>query len=163
MNQQINESINKLFQKHRIIFWYDEKKQFEEHFADLILDDAEAIKIENNEFAIKYKILREEKEKKFLVYKADKRPENLQNWLLDVELYSGEFRTDKIALWLADLGLGLDFVNVVEKYQEFFSPARLEKLKSKLSLSKDGYSFSIISINSFESLDLRTALLNESI
>ena len=62
MNQQINESINKLFQKHRIIFWYDEKKQFEEHFEDLILDDAEAIKIENNEFAIKYKILREEKE-----------------------------------------------------------------------------------------------------
>ena len=133
MNQQINESINKLFQKHRIIFWYDEKKQFEEHFADLILDDAEAIKIENNEFAIKYKILREDKEKKFLVYKADKRPDNLQNWLLDVELYSGEFRTDKIALWLADLGLGLDFVNVVEKYQEFFSPSRLEKLKSKLS------------------------------
>mgnify|MGYP000467527327 CR=1 FL=1 len=62
MNQQINESINKLFQKHRIIFWYDEKKQFKEHFADLILDDAQAIKIENNEFALKYKILREEKE-----------------------------------------------------------------------------------------------------
>jgi len=133
MNQQINESINKLFQKHRIIFWYDDKKQFEEHFEDLVLDDAQAIKIENNEFAIKYKILREERDKKFLIYKADKRPQKLQNWLLDVELYSGEFRTDKIALWLADLGLGLDFVNVVEKYQEFFSPARLEKLKSKLS------------------------------
>lgn len=135
MNQQINESINKLFQKHRIIFWYDEKKQFEEHFEDLKLDDAQKIKIENNEFAIKYKILQEKKDQKFLIYKSERRPENLQNWLLDVELYSGQFRTDRIALWLADLGLGFDFADVVEKYQEFFSPSRIEKLKSKLSKS----------------------------
>ena len=104
MNQQINESINKLFQNHRIIFWYDEKKQFVEHFEDLILDDAEKIEINNNEFALKYRILRDEKNKKFLLYKAGERPENLHNCLLDVELYSGQFRTDKNALWLSDLG-----------------------------------------------------------
>ncbi len=135
MNQQINESINKLFQKNRIIFWYDDKKQFSEHFQDLTLDDAEKIEINNNEFAIKYKILRDQKDKKFLLYKADAKPENLNNWLLDVELYSGQFRTDQIALWLVDLGLGLDFADVIEKYQEFFSPTRIEKLKSKLSKS----------------------------
>lgn len=135
MNQQINESINKLFQKNRIIFWYDEQKQFVQHFQDLVLEDAQKIEINNNEFAIKYKILREKKDKKFLIYKAGEKPNNLQNWLLDVELYSGQFRTDKIALWLSELGLGLDFANVVEKYQEFFVPSRIEKLKSKLSKS----------------------------
>lgn len=135
MNQQINDAINKLFEKNRIVFWYDPEKQFQNDFNELVFDNAQKIQINNNEFNIKYKVLREKKDQNFLIYKADQRPDNLQNWLLDIELYSEEFRTDQIALWLADLEIGLNFADVVEEHKEFFSPARLEKLKAKLSKS----------------------------
>jgi hypothetical protein len=53
--------------------------------------------------------------------------------LLDVLLAHGEFRTDKVSLWLSELGLGLEFADVVNEHTEFYeSVKRCEALKKLL-------------------------------
>jgi len=130
MNTQIKQALENLFHKHRIVFWYDNKQEFEQEFEALEFDDVTKLEIKNNEFKLKYQILREQKEQKFLLYKNEARPkEYTDNWLLDVELYSGDFRTDQVAIWLSELGLGFEFGEVLQEHEAFFTPARLEKLK----------------------------------
>jgi hypothetical protein len=50
------ESLTKIFEKERVVFWYDSKAEFAERFESLDLPEVEKIRIENNEFGIKYRI-----------------------------------------------------------------------------------------------------------
>ena len=89
MLMDINESLIKLFSKNRIVFWHDKKNEMLEEFQNIKIKGIEKIEINNNEFSLKYKILKEEPNQKFLIYKncfADDLKED--NWLLDIELYS---------------------------------------------------------------------------
>ena len=90
---RIQQALSRLFQKHRIVFWYDDKQELRDAFDTLAIDGVEKLEIQNNEFGIKHKLLREAPKQSFLVYKEDKQPEPLQNWLLDVELANTTFRT----------------------------------------------------------------------
>ncbi|MBN0009564.1 BREX-1 system phosphatase PglZ type A, partial [Pseudomonas aeruginosa] len=92
-----------LFEKQRIVFWYDNRLEFRADFESLELPGVEKIELANNEFGVKYRILREQPEQKFLLYREGAEPAYLDNWLLDVQLASGNtFRTDQLALWLAE-------------------------------------------------------------
>jgi len=135
MNTQIKQALDNLFQKHRIIFWYDEKQEFTKDFEALVFDNALKVEIKNNEFYLKYQMLKEQTEQKFLLYKREARPKkDIDNWLLDIELYSGEFRTDQVAIWLSELGLGFEFGDVLQEHSEFFkSSIRLDKLKKSVN------------------------------
>jgi hypothetical protein len=62
------ETLNKIFRQHRIVFRYDSNAEFVERFENLDLPEIDKIKIENNEFGIKYRIIKEEPDKKFLIY-----------------------------------------------------------------------------------------------
>jgi len=63
------------------------------------LAGAEKIELQSNEFGVKYRLLREAPEQKYLLYREGPPPADLDNWLLDVELADaeGEFRTDQVA------------------------------------------------------------------
>ena len=129
-NDWIVRALLRLFDRHRIVFWYDAKHELRPDFEALTLPDVEKLEIANNEFGIKHRILREYPEQKFLLYKEGERPPELANWLLDVELSQGEFRTEQGALWLAELELGLDFLPLVQQHPEFFaSSKRREAIK----------------------------------
>src|SRR5690606_28412134 len=117
---QIARTLSHIFKRHRIVFWYDSKKELVDEFEALSLDGVEKIRLDNNQFAVKYRILREEPEGKFLLYHEGPRPVDLENWLLDVELAHGEFRADQVSLWLSELGLGLEFDGLVAEHAEFF-------------------------------------------
>lgn len=134
MNKQIKQALDNLFQKHRIVFWYDDKQEFDKDFESLELDDVTKLEIHNNEFRLKHQVLREQKDQKFLLYKNGARPSKyIDNWLLDLELYSGDFRTDQVAIWLVELGLGLQFSQIVEEHIEFFqSTKRLSTLHKQI-------------------------------
>lgn len=58
----------------------------------------------------------------------------ISNWLLDVQLASGStFRTDQVALWLAELELGPDAYPLLEAHAAFFEASkRRDKLKELL-------------------------------
>jgi uncharacterized protein (TIGR02687 family) len=133
-NAKIQQALGNLFEKQRIVFWYDTRREFRADFDSLALPGVEKIELANNEFGVKYRVLREQPEQKFLLFKDGPEPEYLANWLLDVQLASGNtFRTDQVALWLAELELGPDAYPLLEAHVGFFESAkRREKLKELL-------------------------------
>lgn len=131
MLDRIAKGLDAQFDKHRIVFWYDPTHEFRQAFEGLTLDGVEKIEVANTEFAVKHRILREEPKRRFLLYREGPRPADVDNWLLDVELAHGVFKTDQVAIWLADLGLPMSFEDIAREHQEFFrSNRRLEKLKA---------------------------------
>lgn len=132
MENRISQALSRLFEKHRIVFWYDAKSELRADFEAVSLEGVDKIEVANNEFGIKHRILREQPEAKFLLYRDGPQPEDLDNWLLDVQLAHGEFRTDQVAIWLAELDLGLELVDVVQQHVEFFHAAKRKDALRKL-------------------------------
>lgn len=139
MDERIVQGLKSQFEKHRIVFWYDTKKEMREEFESLGIDDIEKIEIDNNQFSIKYRILRQEPKQKFLIYNFGPEPEKLtDNWLLDVQLSYGQFRTDQTQMWLNELGLDLGFADTIQDHEYFFrSTKRIDDLKSILTNKDD--------------------------
>lgn len=136
-NSKIQQALQNLFEKHRIVFWYDAKQEFVGDFEQLTLANVEKIQLNNNEFGVKYRVLRQEPEHKFLLYAAYAQPEDLENWLLDIQLAQGEFRTDQVALWLAELELGLGFADVIKDHSEFFQASKRKDNLKRLLVADD--------------------------
>ena len=133
MTDRIAQALTKLFDRHRIVFWYDAKRELRDDYEALSLPGVENVEIVNNEYGIKYRVLREQPEQKFLLFRDGPEPAPLDNWLLDVQLGHGEFRTDQVAIWLSELELGLEFSDLVQEHIGFFSrPERKDALKNLL-------------------------------
>ena len=132
MSQQINYALSRLFDKHRVVFWYDTKQELRSDFEAVSIPDVEKLEIANNEYGLKHRILREAPEQKFLLYKEGPQPEDLDNWLLDVQLAHGEFRTDQVAIWLSELELGLEFAEIAQAHTEFFQAIKRKEALKKL-------------------------------
>ena len=137
MNLQIERALTKLFDRHRIVFWYDAKQELRDDFEALQLPGVEKLELINNEYGIKYKLLREQLEQKFLLYREGPQPADLDNWLLDVQLAHCEFRTDQVAIWLSELELGLEFTDVVQAHAEFFQAIKRKDALKKLLKADD--------------------------
>ena len=137
MSNRIAQALTKLFDRHRIVFWYDAKQELRDDFEALALPDVEKLTLSNNEFGIKYRVLREQPEQKFLLYREGPQPAELDNWLLDVQLAHGEFRTDQVAIWLSELELGLEFIEVVQAHTEFFQAGKRKDALKKLLTADD--------------------------
>lgn len=123
--------------EHRIVFWYDETKNF---FDDLKKDDFEDIKVvifNKNEFAIKHLLEIEDTISKFLVYFPCARPHDKDNWLLDILLYSEEYYADEVALTMRKLGLTNPYLRkIVDRYAKFFkNQSRIDELKKLVTIS----------------------------
>ncbi|XUO82784.1 BREX-1 system phosphatase PglZ type A [Halomonas sp. KM007] len=132
MSNRISQALKKLFERHRVVFWYDTKQELRSDFEAVSIPHVEKLEIANNEYGLKYRILRESPEQKFLLYKEGPQPEDLDNWLLDVQLAHGEFRTDQVAIWLSELELGLEFAEVAQAHAEFFQAIKRKEALKKL-------------------------------
>ncbi|MBF0105029.1 MAG: BREX-1 system phosphatase PglZ type A [Deltaproteobacteria bacterium] len=124
--KNLTQALTRLFDKHRIVFWYDTKKELRQDYEQMEIEGVEKIELKDNEFGLKYKILRENPEDKFLLYYEGTQPEDINNWLLDVQLYSGQFRADQAAIWLGELGLGFEFAEIVTSHMDFFQSGKEE-------------------------------------
>jgi uncharacterized protein (TIGR02687 family) len=134
-SERITQALTKLFDRHRIVFWYDTKYELRSDFEAVSLPDVEKLEIANNEYGLKYRVLREAPTQKFLLYKEGPQPAELNNWLLDVQLAHGEFRTDQVAIWLSELELGLEFADIAKAHAEFFqAEKRKDAFKKWLKL-----------------------------
>lgn len=130
---KIKESLFKLFESHRIIFWYDEKKELLEQYEELEILNVDKIHVDGNEFEIKYTVHKANPEKKFLLYFTGPKAANEDNWLLDLELAHHTFHTDQEAMFLQELGLVYHLKELVAEHIEFFkSKERKAKLKELL-------------------------------
>ena len=131
MNDRIAKGLEAAFDRHRIVFWTDAARELRGTFDALQLEGVEKIALANNEFGVKHRILREEPRHRFLIYREGPEPDRIDNWLLDVQLAHGAFKADQAALWLTDLGLGLEMEGAVRGHEEFFrSGKRLDQLRA---------------------------------
>lgn len=132
MKSQINDVLSRMFQKHRIIFWYDDEKSLRKDFESVELDGVTGVELNNNEFMLKYRMLREEPEQQFLVYHEGPQPEDLQNWLLDVLLAHDQVRVNQVSLYMHEVGLPFDFSDLAAQHSEFFKAAKRRQALQKL-------------------------------
>lgn len=136
MSDRISASLRRLFEDHRIVFWYDAARDMRAEFDAVKLESVEKIEIANNEFGLKYRMLRQEPDTKFLLYKDNAEPEMAKNWLLDLQLATAVFKADQAGMWLSELGLPQQFEAIVREHMEFYrSMARVSALKKQLQPS----------------------------
>ena len=112
------------FYKRRIIVWYDEEKEFLNQIEEFRLQDAEVICVTgNNYFEIKKRLAVDEPNQNFLLYNPMNYEKPEDDWLIDVELYSEEFRADLIAIWMDEMGIpsSVALRNQVKKYRKFLN------------------------------------------
>jgi len=126
MTDRITAGLLRLYedQGHRIVFWYDAARDLRGAFEAVEIAGVTKVEIANNEFGLKYRMLRQEPKARFLVYKEAAEPPMEENWLLDVQLATAVFRADQVAIWLAELGINPRFEAAVRDHAEFYRAAK---------------------------------------
>ena len=112
------------FYQRRIIFWYDEDREFEDKLDEITLTNAKLVALNgHNAFAIKKLLSYDDTSSNFLVYCPVSYDRPDADWLIDIELYSEEFRADLISIWMDEMGLPSNFAmrKEVKHYQKFFN------------------------------------------
>ena len=94
------------FYQRRIIFWYDEDREFEDKIEELVLENASILVLTgNNTFAAKKLLAADDTTSNYLVYSPLRYEKPEDNWLINIELYSEEFRADLNSIWMDEMGL----------------------------------------------------------
>ncbi len=123
------------FYKRRIVFWYDEDGEFRDRLDEVALTDAKLVALTGtNNFAVKKLLSVDDTTNNYLVYcpLAYEKPED--NWLLDIELYSEEFRADLVSIWMDELGIPSTpaMRKQVKEYRKYFNAKnRRDKIASQ--------------------------------
>lgn len=128
------------FENSRIIVWHDADGSYAESVETYAPVDVVTVRVENNELALKHRVLREERDTKFLLYRSGSAPEGVNNWLLDIELANAPvFTTDRSALLGATLGVADNVAEVLlDAHPAFFADEQLVgQLKNLLTSTDD--------------------------
>ena len=127
----IQQRLKTIFQKERLVFWYDDNEALKNEFDAIKLEDVTKLEIDNNEFGIKRQLLSLQPNNKFLIYSPTKAPQDEDNWLLDLNIANYMFSADKTSLILQNIGLDVSFKEFVSKFDKFFAAkTRLEALRA---------------------------------
>jgi hypothetical protein len=117
--KRIHDSLSDTFQRHRIVFWYDGSKEWEKAFDEFEDGEVEKVRVANNEFGIKVRVLRDAApDTRFLIYSPTPRPPDTDNWLLDLVLQGHEFKADRASLAVQEVGISYDFRGLAEQQAE---------------------------------------------
>lgn len=127
------------FAAQRLVFWHDPDGDYADDVNALDIPGVTMVTVANDEYALKYRLLQEDPDAKFLIYRQGPIPDGIGNWLLDLELAYGVFTADRATLLRQDLGLTGDGVDaVLQEHEKFFRAAkRVQALKELLGESDD--------------------------
>ena len=112
------------FYKRRIIVWKDEDREFIDKLDEIQIDGVKVIALTgSNHFAVKKLLNKDDTESDYLVYCPIAYESQEDNWLLDIELYSEEFRADLISIWMDEMGVPqtVDLRRGFKKYSKFLN------------------------------------------
>ena len=139
LNRRLASPLPEFYQR-RIIFWYDEERAFEDQIGDLSLDGVKLLVLTgNNTFAAKKLLCEDDTTSNYLVYDLRPYMKDDDNWLINVQLYSEEFRADLNSIWMDEMGLPATAVvrSQVKRYNKFFRLKKhreaVQKLKSDIA------------------------------
>lgn len=127
------------FDQHRLVVWHDPEGTYAASVDGQAPAGVTVLHVQNDEFSIKHRVLRDEPSTKFLIYRSGLVAEGPGNWLLDLELAYGVFTADHRALMRAELGLTTPgSEELIAQHETFFGDAKLvAKLGPLLSTNDD--------------------------
>lgn len=125
-------NIETIWQKRKIIFWYDSNWEFKEDIDNLNLDNVKVHKLDKNYFETKYILEKKDTNSNYLVYSNSARPDDKNNWLLDIELYSDNFSADRASMIMNELKIENNSLKttIQERIKFFWNKERKESFKS---------------------------------
>ena len=143
--QKITQDLNRRFAaplpefyKRRIIFWYDEDREFEDKVEELAPDNAKVLVLTGcNNFEAKKLLAVDDTTSNYLVYCPLRYEKPDDNWLINIELYSEEFRADLNSIRMDEMGLPNNATvrRVVKGYRKFFN--NIERRKNVAAMAKN--------------------------
>ena len=125
--------------KRRIIFWQDPDGEFAGQVDELCLDGVKILKLTGkNNFAAKMLLSETDLDSNYLVYNPFSYSDIRDNWLLDIELYSEEFRADLLSIRMQELNMPNTSTmrKTMKTYSKFFDN---KERVAKLSAFKSNY------------------------
>jgi uncharacterized protein (TIGR02687 family) len=133
--KRIHDSLHRVFQRHRLVFWYDLTGEWEETFSTFMDENVAKLTVAGNDFGIKVRVVRDPNpEARFLIYMRSARPADADNWLLDLLLQGYEYKADKASLALEEVGLPHEFLHLAEDHAVYFhSGKRVQSLKELIA------------------------------
>lgn len=141
----------------RIVFWEDAKGQYAGSVAALVGEDAsepilrgvKLVEVGHTPFSLRYRMMVENPDAKFLVYMPGDQPEPKDDWLLDLKLaYGPSFSADKLTMIAnevfpaASTDTKAAWLAVMRRLSKFFeSSERVERLCRRLTPNDDATDF----------------------
>lgn len=122
--KQITDKLNTEFtgDTRKLVFWYDEKGDFEEDIDSIELANAKVYKLKKgNQFYTKYFLEKEDTTTNYLIYAPFSKPQIAENHLEDTMLYSKRFYADRASLLSVDLGIEEKYKPIIEKHIKYFA------------------------------------------
>lgn len=133
--------LDKMFKKQtdfrHIIFWYDPQKDFIDEIKNDSFENAKIVMYNNNPFSLKVLLEIEDTTSNYLLYFPCEKPKDIDNWLLDILLYSEEYYADITALTMRKLGLETSNLRgVINEHLTFFdSKERINQLQKRINIT----------------------------
>lgn len=131
--QNIQEQLNAEFSKSdtRLIFWFDDKGEYEDEVSELQLDIAKLHILDGtNWFYSKWLLNESDVESKYLVYAPFPKPCDEENPLADMYYYSVPYYTDRVSQMSHEIGIDNRFKEHLAQYSNFWkNKIRIEKFK----------------------------------
>lgn len=124
------------FYKRRIIFWYDGDREFEDKLDEIQVDNARLLVLTGtNNFVAKKLLTVDDTTNNFLVYCPISYESREDDWLLNIELCSEEFRADLVSIWMNEMDLpeSTDLRRMVKTYKKFFGAQTRRAAFAKLN------------------------------
>lgn len=131
--QNIQDQLNTEFTKSdvRIVFWFDDKGEYEDEVSELQLGGAKLHILDgSNWFYSKYLLNESDSESKYLVYAPFPKPSDAENPLADMFYYSVPYYTDRVSQMSQEMGIDNRFKEHLSQYGNFWkNKNRIEKFK----------------------------------
>ena len=131
--QNIQDQLNTEFSKSdtRIIFWFDDKGEYEDEVLEIQLDNAKLHILDGTNWLYSKWLLNESDiESKYLVYAPFPKPNDAENPLADMYYYSVPYYTDRVSQMSQEIGIDNRFKEHLAQYSNFWKNRnRIEKFK----------------------------------
>ncbi len=134
----------------QLVFWYDERAEFESAFEELTLPSGiDKVKLGRTPFSTKYRVLVEQPATSFLLYAPFAEPPVTENWLLDLQKQAERFSADRAALLFRRYGLHQrSLEGYLRRHLAFFNAKKRTEALDAIGLSKES-----------SEMDLRLAMM----
>lgn len=144
LDENIQKNLAETCARARIVFWEDVSGEFAADAKELNLPDVTVVDVRGHELATKRRVLRDERDGRFLLYRADGAPSIEEDLLLDVKMQARPFVATQSASWAEDTGLPIEAAKVVSAHAAFFTSkerrAALRELVGQTDWMRNGYS-----------------------